>query len=76
MAKTLDLQQNINEALGYHKNGLFELAITKYEEILPLIPSGALASTLHSNVGAIYMNNLGKYITWCASILYVCHYNL
>jgi len=57
-SNTNDLQKNINFALGFHKNGLFDQAIAKYEEIIPLV-SGILASTLHSNAGAIYMNNLG-----------------
>lgn len=72
-SKTQDLQQNINEVLGYHKSGLFDQAISKYEEILPQV-SDTLAATLHSNAGAIYMNNLGMYLSYIiiVSLIHDC----
>lgn len=54
------LQNMINEALRFHKNGQFNEATSKYEAILQNVSNNSkLASTLHSNIGAIYMNNLG-----------------
>ena len=49
------LSERISRALGMHKNGLLDEAIAVYESVLPDL-TGKLASTLHSNVGAIYMN--------------------
>jgi prolyl 4-hydroxylase len=50
----------INEALLAHKNGNFDDAITQYSAALPQV-NGKLASTLHSNMGAIYMGARADY---------------
>ena len=54
-SKSVTLSDRITGALGLHKKGLLDEAIVAYESVLPNL-TGKLASTLHSNVGAIYMN--------------------
>ena len=54
-SESLTLSDRITGALGMHKNGQLDEAIVAYESVLPNL-TGKLASTLHSNVGAIYMN--------------------
>lgn len=49
------LAQRVTNALENHKIGLLDEAIVLYENVLPEL-TGKLASTLHSNVGSIYMN--------------------
>ena len=55
VAEPLPLAQLIQRALEAHKNGQLDEAISAYENVLPGL-TGKLASTLHSNVGAIYMS--------------------
>ena len=52
---TPTLAQRITAALEMHKNGQLDEAIILYEAVIPSL-TGKLASTLHSNVGSIYMN--------------------
>jgi prolyl 4-hydroxylase len=52
---SLTLAQRVTNALENHKSGLLDEAIVSYENVLPEL-TGKLASTLHSNVGSIYMN--------------------
>ena len=52
---SLTLAQRVTNALENHKTGLLDEAIVSYENVLPEL-TGKLASTLHSNVGSIYMN--------------------
>jgi prolyl 4-hydroxylase len=52
---SLSLGQRVTNALENHKTGLLDEAILSYENVLPEL-TGKLASTLHSNVGSIYMN--------------------
>ena len=49
------LAQQITAALEMHKSGQLDEAIILYEAVIPSL-TGKLASTLHSNVGSIYMN--------------------
>ena len=51
----MPLGDRITAALKLHQNGLLDEAIVAYLNVLPDL-TGKLASTLHSNVGAIYMN--------------------
>jgi prolyl 4-hydroxylase len=55
----LTLVERITSALNIHKLGQFDDAIIAYTSVLPEL-TGKLASTLHSNVGSIYMNK-GEY---------------
>lgn len=52
---SLTLAQRVTQAVESHKNGLVDEAIVGYEDVLPEL-TGPLASLLHGNVGAIYMN--------------------
>lgn len=54
------LEVKVNEALLLHKNGKFKEAIQAYESVLPLLEKGKLASSLYSNVGALYLQ-AGEY---------------
>ena len=57
---TTKLEVKVNEALLLHKNGQFKEAIIAYESVLPLLEKGKLASSLYSNVGALYLQ-AGEY---------------
>eukprot|EP00596_Hydrurales_sp_CCMP1899_P003962 CAMPEP_0119038528 /NCGR_PEP_ID=MMETSP1177-20130426/7506_1 /TAXON_ID=2985 /ORGANISM="Ochromonas sp, Strain CCMP1899" /LENGTH=450 /DNA_ID=CAMNT_0007001235 /DNA_START=145 /DNA_END=1497 /DNA_ORIENTATION=+ len=57
--ESIPLTQLIQNSFEFHKTGRLEEAIIAYENVLPKL-TGKLASTLHSNVGAIYMNK-GEY---------------
>jgi len=54
------LEVKVNEALLLHKHGKFKEAIQAYESVLPLLEKGKLASSLYSNVGALYLQ-AGEY---------------
>jgi hypothetical protein len=58
--KRQTLTEKVTEALEFHKRGDISGAISAYEGVIPELPAGQLASTLHSNVGALYMN-IGSY---------------
>ena len=52
---TLSLGERVLQAVEFHKNNLIDEALLGYEDVLPEL-TGLLASTLHSNAGAIYMD--------------------
>lgn len=52
---SIPLGKRVLQAVEYHKNGLLDDALLGYEDVLPEL-TGLLASTLHSNAGAIYMD--------------------
>ena len=50
----------LQQALLVHKSGTnFDSALKLYKVVLPYL-SGATASTVNSNIGAIYLNIIGK----------------
>ena len=55
------LSKMVQEALHLHKAGEFDSALVLYKATLPHI-SGAIASTVNSNIGAIYLNIVGEYV--------------
>ena len=57
MATNRDVSMKVNEALTLHKTGKFQEAVHAYENVLPLLEKGKLASSLYSNVGAIYLQS-------------------
>lgn len=58
-ATATSLGDDVNAALDLHKSGKLEEALVAYQAVVKLVPP-QLATTLHSNIGAIY-STLGQY---------------
>lgn len=54
-ASSPGLGDQIQAALQLHKSGLAAEALVEYSRLIPMLPSGQLASTLNSNAGSILL---------------------
>jgi hypothetical protein len=53
-----DVAALLNSALSEHKAGHFEAALRQYASVVPFL-SGKSLSSVHSNMGALYLNVIG-----------------